>query len=225
MTTAAARILVVQAEPSVRAALAVALRSAGHEVTAVADGTELAAHLDRRSPDLVVLDGHLPVGPDGWQLARQVRARATTPLMFLTRAESLQDRLAAFALGADDYVLQPFAMAEVLARVQALLRRAGRLPCAVWQAGDLVVDDAARSVVVGGVTVGVTRTEYLLLSVLVQHVGRVLSKATLHTQVWGFDTADDNLVEVHISGLRRKLEQSGPRLIHTVRGSGYVLRA
>ena len=116
-------------------------------------------------------------------------------------------------------------MAELLARVRALLKRSGRLSSASWQVGDLVVDEDARSVVRAGVALDLTRTEYELLAVLVRHVGKVLSKTQLLTQVWGFDAYDANLVEVHMSALRRKLEAAGPRVVHTVRGAGYVLRA
>lgn len=115
-------------------------------------------------------------------------------------------------------------MAELLARVQALLRRSGRLSSQAWQVGDLLVDDAAKSVVRGGQSIELTRTEYDLLSSLLTHTGTVLSKTQLLTQVWGFEAYDANLVEVHMSALRKKLEAVGPRLIHTVRGAGYVLR-
>ncbi len=115
-------------------------------------------------------------------------------------------------------------MAELLARARALLRRAGRLSSAVHQIGDLLIDDGARTVVRNGTVLDLTRTEYDLLSVLAQHPGQVLSKVQLLTQVWGFDAYDVNLVEVHMSSLRRKLEAEGPRLIQTVRGVGYVLR-
>jgi DNA-binding response OmpR family regulator len=115
-------------------------------------------------------------------------------------------------------------MAEFLARAQALLRRAGRLSSSSWQIGELVVDDGARAVSRAGVRLDLTRTEYDLLSMLARHVGKVLSKTQLLTSVWGFDAYDANLVEVHMSALRRKLEVQGPRVIHTVRGAGYVLR-
>jgi two-component system OmpR family response regulator len=116
-------------------------------------------------------------------------------------------------------------MAELLARVQALLRRSGGLSSASRQVGELVIDDTSKTVVRAGHQLDLTKTEYDLLSVLVQHTGKVLSKTQLLTQVWGFDTYDANLVEVHMSALRRKLEAAGPRVIHTVRGAGYVVRA
>ena len=218
------RVLVVEDDAPIRSALEVALRSEGYELLALPDGTSLAAAADEYRPDLAVLDVRLPVGPDGYTMARTLRSRSTIPILFLTAADAVEDRLAGFDAGADDYLIKPFSMAELLARVQALLRRSGRLASTSWQIGDLVVDDGARTVVRAGVPLELTRTEYDLLAMLAQNVGRVLSKTQLLTSVWGFDAYDANLVEVHMSALRRKLESVGPRLVHTVRGAGYVLR-
>lgn len=219
------RVLVVEDEAAIRTTLEVALRSEGYEVRAEADGLALKSVVDAFRPDLAVLDVRLPIGPDGYGMARTLRTSSDMPLLFLTAADAVEDRLAGFDAGADDYLIKPFAMAELLARTQALLRRSGRLTSSAWQVGDLLVDDGARSVSRTGVALELTRTEYDLLSMLAQHVGRVLSKTQLLTSVWGFDAYDSNLVEVHMSALRRKLETRGPRLIHTVRGAGYVLRA
>lgn len=219
------RVLVVEDDDVIRSALEVALRGEGYQIRAEPDGTSLAQVRAEFRPDLAVLDVHLPAGPDGYGLARLLRRGSDLPLLFLTAADSVEDRLAGFQAGADDYLVKPFSMAELLARVQALLRRSGRLTSDCWQVGDLVVDDGARTVVRGGVPLELTRTEYELLAMLVQNVGKVLSKTQLLTQVWGFDAYDPNLVEVHMSALRRKLEAAGPRVIHTVRGAGYVLRA
>jgi two-component system, OmpR family, response regulator len=219
------RVLVVEDDPPIRTALEGALRSEGYEVRAEPDGTTLEQVAEQFRPDLAVLDVRLPEGPDGYVMAKQLRRTSDLPLLFLTAADAVEDRLAGFQAGADDYLVKPFSMAELLARVQALLRRAGRLQSSSWQVGDLVIDDGARSVVRGGVTLELTRTEYDLLAALAQNVGRVLSKTQLLTRVWGFDAYDTNLVEVHMSALRRKLESAGPRVIQTVRGAGYVLRA
>jgi DNA-binding response OmpR family regulator len=219
------RVLVVEDDAPIRAALEAALLATGYDVRAEGDGTRLTAVAAEFRPDLAVLDVRLPQGPDGYAMARLLRDGSTLPVMFLTAADAVQDRLAGFEAGADDYLVKPFSMAELLARVQALLRRAGLLSSSSWQLADLVVDDAAKTVVRGGHVVDLTRTEYELLALLVQHAGRVLSKTQLLTQVWGFDAYDANVVEVHMSALRRKLEACGPRLIHTVRGAGYVLRA
>ncbi|MCW2714849.1 MAG: winged helix family two component transcriptional regulator [Frankiales bacterium] len=218
------RILVIEDDTPIGSALDVALRGEDYEVRVEPDGTSLNQIAEQFLPDLVVLDVRLPVGPDGLEMAALLRQRSSLPLLFLTAADSMQERLDGFAAGADDYLIKPFSMAELLARVRALLRRSGRLASSTWQVGDLVVDDDARSVVRSGVTLDLTRTEYDLLAVLARNVGRVLSKSRLLTEVWGFDAYDPNLVEVHMSALRRKLEVHGPRVIHTVRGAGYVLR-
>lgn len=209
----------------IRSALDVALRGEGYEVRAEPDGSRLQDVAERFRPDLAVLDVRLPVGPDGYAMARILRGSSDMPVLFLTAADGIDDRLAGFAAGADDYLVKPFSMAELLARVQALLRRAGRLASAVRQVGDVMIDEGARVVMRAGIKLDLTRTEYELLSVLAQHPGQVMSKTQLLTQVWGFDALDDNLVEVHMVALRRKLEAHGPRVIQTVRGMGYVLRA
>lgn len=218
------RVLVVEDDVPIRTALDAALQACGYQVRAESDGARIQQVADDFHPDLAVLDVRLPVGPDGYGIARTLRNGSTLPVMFLTAADAVEDRLAGFQAGADDYLIKPFSMAELLARVQALLRRSGRLSSAAWQIGDLVVDDAAKSVSRRGEPVDLTRTEYDLLASLLQHTGTVLSKTQLLTQVWGFDAYDTNLVEVHMSALRRKVERLGPRLIHTVRGAGYVLR-
>ena len=224
MANQKARVLVVEDDDPIRSALDVSLRSEGYEVRAEPDGTRLQQVADTFRPDLAVLDVRLPVGPDGYAMARTLRASSDLPVLFLTAADGLEDRLAGFAAGADDYLVKPFSMAELLVRVQALLRRAGRLASAVRQVGDLVIDEGARVVMRAGNKLDLTRTEYELLSILAQHLGQVMSKVQLLTHVWGFDAFDTNLVEVHMVALRRKLEAHGPRLVHTVRGMGYVLR-
>jgi DNA-binding response OmpR family regulator len=143
--------------------------------------------------------------------------------VFLTARDGLDDRLAGFALGADDYLVKPFALEELLARVRAVLRRAGR-ESRPLEAGDLLVDEAAALATRDGEPLPLTPTELRLLAFLMRHRGQVLSKYQLLTQVWGYDSYDPNLVEVHTSALRRKLEaRGGERLIHTVRGIGYRL--
>ncbi len=219
-----ARILVVEDDEPIRTALGVALRGEGYEVRTEEDGSAIARVAEEFRPDLAVLDVRLPVGPDGYGVARVLRDTNDLPLLFLTAADSLDARLAGFDAGADDYMVKPFSMAELLVRIHALLRRAGRLSSQVRQVGDLVIDEAARTVLRAGRPLELTRTEYNLLCVLAQHHGQVLSKIQLLTLVWGFDAYGTNLVEVHVSTLRRKLEMLGPRLVHTVRGAGYVLR-
>jgi DNA-binding response OmpR family regulator len=158
-------------------------------------------------------------------MARLLRGSSDLPLLFVTAADSVHARLEGFNAGGDDYLVKPFSMAELLARIHALLRRTGRLASDVRQIADLVIDEGARTVMRAGIAVPLTRTEFDLLDALAQRPGQVLSKIQLLTRVWGFEAYGANLVEVHVSALRRKLEAHGPRLLHTVRGTGYVLRA
>ena len=219
------RVLVVEDDQVIRTTLEVALLGEGYEVRAEPDGTALERVAEEFRPDLALLDVRLPAGPDGYFMAKILRRSSDLPVLMLTAADAVEDRLAGFDAGADDYLIKPFSMAELLARVQALLRRSGRMTSGSRQVGDLVIDDAAHTVVRGGVQLDLPRTEYDLLKALTENVGRVLSKTQLLSIVWGFDAYDTNLVEVHMSALRRKLEAHGPRLIQTVRGAGYVLRA
>jgi DNA-binding response OmpR family regulator len=141
----------------------------------------------------------------------------------LTALDGIDDRLRGFNTGADDYVVKPFVLAELVARVEALLRRLGRVQSTITVA-DLTVDPDAGRVRRGASEIVLTATEFKLLCYLAQHRGKVVTKTQILSAVWGFDVYDANLVEVHISALRRKLEQHGPRLLHTLRGLGYVLR-
>jgi two-component system, OmpR family, response regulator len=222
---AAPRILVVEDDPTLRDSLAVTLRAEGYEIETAESGAAALVSFDAFRPDLALLDVRLPAGPDGLDLARELRARGDVPVLFLSALGELQDRVAGFEAGGDDYLTKPFSTSELLLRIQALLRRSGRLEARAWQVGDLVVDEAARTAVRDGVAVELTRTEFDLLVALGRNLGTVVSKSRLLALVWGFETYDENLVEVHISALRRKLEAAGPRLVQTVRGVGYVLRA
>ena len=224
MSREPARVLVVEDDPPIRQALEVAFRAEGYEVWSEANGRGIRKVAETFRPELAILDVRLPDGPDGYELARALRLHGDTAVLFLTAADSLQDRLAGFDAGADDYVVKPFLMAELLARAKALLRRAGRDGLEILEFQDLVLSEAGRTVMRGGDPLELTRTEYELLAVLMRHPRQVLSKHQLLTQVWGFETYEQNRVEVHMSALRRKLEAKGPRLVHTVRGIGYVLR-
>jgi two-component system OmpR family response regulator len=216
----AARVLVVEDEPVLRETMATALEAAGFVVLAAADGRELAAAVARFRPDAAVLDISLP-GPDGLALARRLRELGGVAVVFVTARDAVDDRLAGFAAGADDYLVKPFVLAELVARLRAVLRRTGRLVSPTVEVGSLVLDEDAGRVLVGGEPVALTATELRLLSYLVRNRGRVLSKTQILTQVWGYDEYDPNLVEAHVSALRRKLEARGPRVVHTVRGVGY----
>jgi DNA-binding response OmpR family regulator len=216
------RVVLVEDEESVRRAVMRALERDGIVVVSFDDcpqpGEILAA-----SPDLAVLDVLLPSG-DGFQLALRVRDGRDLPIIFLTARDAIDDRLHGFEVGADDYLVKPFALEELLARVRAVLRRTGRLGAAI-SAGDLVVDEQAALATRGGSALALTPTELRLLAFFVRERGLVLSKHQLLTQVWGYDAYDPNVVEVHISALRRKLEEHGPRILETVRGLGYRLNA
>lgn len=220
MPTAAARVLVVEDESAVREAVARALAGAGFLVDARADGADFGPRLDQFRPDAVVLDIMLP-GENGLRLAERVRSAGDTPVLFMTARDAVPDRLAGFTAGADDYIVKPFVLAELVARVTAVLRRAGRLVSPTMQVADLVVDEQAATVTRAGVPIDLTATERRLLTYLVRNRGRTMSKTQILTQVWGYADYDPNLVEAYISTLRRKLEADGPRLIHTVRGIGY----
>jgi len=221
---AAPRVIVVEDDPSLATALRIGLRRAGYEVLTASDGSRFVEVVDGFRPDLALIDISLPGGPSGFELAQLLRARSDVPLLFVTASDSLEDRLAGFDLGADDYVVKPIALAELIARVQAVLRRAGRLVSAVVQIRDLTIDENLRTVTRAGKPILVTPTEFDLFATLARQPGQVFSKVQLLSLVWGFDQYDPNLVEVHMSSLRRKIDNETTRLIHTERGRGYVLR-
>jgi len=175
-------------------------------------------------PDVVVLDVMLP-GSDGFALARQLAGTRPAPVLFLTARTDPRDVLRGFEHGADDYLTKPFLLEELLARLSAILRRSGRLRSSTLQVADLLLDEQAHVARRAGVVLDLTATELRLLAHLMRSPGRVWSKTQLLSQVWGYDAYDPNLVEVHVSALRRKLEAGGrDRLLHTVRGAGYALR-
>ncbi|MBW3643192.1 MAG: response regulator transcription factor [Actinobacteria bacterium] len=218
------RVLLVDDEPSIRVAVQASLEGDGYQVRAEADGSKIEMVAARFRPDIAILDVRLPVGPDGYTLARRLRTSSQLPVLFLSAADGVDDRLAGFRAGGDDYLVKPFAMAELLARVDALLRRAGRPSVGIWEIGDLVIDEGTGRVARDGTPIELTYLEQQLLTVLARHRGQVMSKEQLLRQVWGFDGGDTNVVEVHVSSLRRKLEAHGPRIVHTMRGLGYLLR-
>ena len=224
MTQPSARLLVVDDDASLRDLLVAALEREGWLVAAVADATAAEQAMESFQPDLAVLDIHLGHGADGLTLAKRIRQRNDLPLIFLTEQTSVEHRLASFETGADDYLPKPFVLAELVARVRALLRRSGKTSGGVLEVGGLKIDESGRRATLDGEALDLTRIEFELLSALARQAGRVASKSTLLTQVWGFDGYDQNLVEVHVSSLRRKLGTAGKALIETVRGVGYVLR-
>jgi two-component system, OmpR family, response regulator len=212
------RVVVIEDEQAVRDAVLAALRAERFTAAGFEDlprpGDVLAL-----APDLAILDVLLP-GANGFELARWLRARRELSIIFLTARDAVADRVAGLELGADDYLVKPFALEELMARVRAVLRRRGAIP-RVLEVERLLVDEEHGFAARGGRELALTPTELRLLAFLMRHRGQALSKDQLLTQVWGYDAYEHNLVEVHISALRRKLEAHGPRVIHTVRGIGY----
>jgi DNA-binding response OmpR family regulator len=223
-TDAGLRVLLVEDDPLTREVLSAALTGTGFEVHAEADGSRVERAAQSFRPDIALIDMRLGEGVNGLTVARRLKSTDDFPLVFLTSASGIDDVLAAFDAGGDDYIVKPFVMAELLARMRAALRRNGREARSVLQLGDLVVDEGAHSVLRAGNLVELTHREFSLLVMLCRHPGMVLSKVQLLANVWGFEHYDLNVVEVHVSALRKKLEEYGPRLIQTVRGVGYVLR-
>jgi two-component system, OmpR family, response regulator MprA len=221
------RILVVDDEPAVREAVGRALRLDGHDVLSAADGGEALDTLDVRPPDAVVLDVLMP-RVDGLELCRRMRTRGDrTPVLMLTARDAVSDRVAGLDAGADDYLVKPFALEELLARVRALLRRAApggdRRPL---RFADLVLDPLSREVKREERPIELTRTEFSLLELFLLHPRQVLTRSVIFENVWGYDFGPrSNSLEVYMGYLRRKTEAGGEeRLFHTVRGVGYVLR-
>jgi len=219
----APRVLVIDDDPFMCEALAMALGSEGYEVRTEQDGSSIDASFAGFRPSLALVDLDLPVGPDGVSITRRLRAMSDLPVMFVSGSTRVEDRLASFKVGADDFLVKPFSMAELLARVQTLLRRSKALPDKVLEVGDIRIDDRAHIARRGDHVLPLRNLEYRLLYTFCRHAGQVLSKAQLLDAVWGFALSDPNLVEVHVSHLRSKLEQHGPRVIKTIRSVGYVL--
>lgn len=219
------RVLLVEDDPLTREVLSAALVGTGFEVHAEPDGSRVERAAATFRPDIALIDMRLGDGVDGITVARRLKGTDDFPLLFLTSASAIEDVLAAYDVGGDDYIVKPFVMAELVARMRAVLRRTGREGRSVFELGDLRIDADAHSVVRAGQSVELTHREFALLVEMCRHPGMVLSKLQLLTNVWGFEQYDLNVVEVHVSALRRKLEEHGPRVIHTVRNAGYVFRA
>jgi two-component system response regulator MprA len=221
------RILVVDDDRAVREALRRALTLAGYEVQAVEDGEQALEQIARALPDAVVLDIGLP-GIDGLEVCRQVRRLGNrVPILMLTARDAVADRIDGLDVGADDYMIKPFDVGELKARLRALLRRAN--PEADGDAlsfAELRLDAERHGAQVGERFVELTRTEYQLLELLMLNPRRVLSHSLIYDRVWGYDFGPaSNALRVYVGYLRRKLEDAGAReLIHTVRGVGYALR-
>jgi two-component system OmpR family response regulator len=221
-----ARLLVVDDEATILELLSGSLRLAGFEVMTASSGAEAVRAAASGRPDLVLLDVMMPDG-DGFEALSRIRsAGGEVPVIFLTARDEVPDRVTGFAVGADDYVTKPFSLDELLGRIRAVLKRTRPdAPRSRLRVADLELDEDAHEVRRGGALVELTPTEYRLLRFLMVNAGRVVSKSQILDQVWEYGPdRDGGLVEPAVSYLRRKVDQGQPRLIHTVRGFGYVLR-
>lgn len=219
-------ILIVDDEPAVQQAVKRALTLKQYSVQTAVDGEEALTAIAATQPDLVILDVLMP-GIDGLEVARRVRHTGNrVPILMLTAREAVDDRVAGLDAGADDYLVKPFALAELLARVRALLRRNAPLDTHLLRFADLELDPFAQEVRRGARRIELTRTEYLLLEMFMQRPCEVLTRSVIFQHVWGYDFGyTSNSLDVYIGYLRRKTEEDGePRLIHTKRNAGYVLR-
>jgi len=227
--TPEARLLVVDDEPNIRELLSASLRYAGFEVATAADGQQALTVAAQFRPDLLVLDVMMP-GLDGFGVVRRLRQNGTqTPVLFLTARDAAEDKVSGLTLGGDDYVTKPFSLDEVLARIRAVLRRSlsarpvGEAPRLVF--ADIELDEESHEVLKAGELISLSPTEFKLLRYLMSNPGRVLSKAQILDHVWNYDfNGEANVVESYISYLRRKIDTTEPRLLHTLRGVGYSLR-
>jgi two-component system OmpR family response regulator len=223
---AEARLLVVEDDPNILELLSASLRFAGFGVSTATSGSTAVSVARADRPDLIVLDVMLP-DFDGFEVIRKLRDTGTrTPVVFLTARDTTDDKIRGLTLGGDDYVTKPFSLEELTARIRAVLRRTGGdQESSKIAFADLELDEETHEVRRAGATVSLSPTEFKLLRYLMLNAGRVLSKAQILDHVWNYDfRGDDSIVESYISYLRRKIDITEPRLIHTLRGVGYVLR-
>ncbi len=227
--TVEAKLLVVDDEPNIVELLAASLRYAGFEVATARNGHDALKVAREFRPDLLLLDVMMP-GIDGFEVVRRLRGEgARCPVLFLTARGATEDKVTGLTLGGDDYVTKPFSLEEVIARIRALLRRVGAGPHQPGPArlvfADIELDDDTHEVWKAGEPVSLSPTEFKLLRFFLQNPGRVLSKMQILDHVWHYDFGGEvNVVESYVSYLRRKVDTTEPRLLHTLRGVGYVLR-
>lgn len=221
-----ARILVVDDDPKITSFIRRALALEGYEVSVTNQPVQSLRMLAEQPPDMIILDVMMP-GIDGLELCRRIRgAGEAMPILMLTARDALSDRVKGLDMGADDYLVKPFALAELAARVRALLRRVTNGHAHLLTFADVVVDTGARETRRGGREIELTAKEYELLVLFLSNPRQVLSRDQLMEKVWGYDfSGESNVLEVYIGYLRQKLEAGGePRLVQTVRGVGYVLK-
>lgn len=226
---AEARLLVVDDEANIVELLTASLKYAGFEVESATRGTDAVRLAQLQPPDLVLLDVMMP-GIDGYETLRRLRNEGVSaPVIFLTARDGVEDRIAGLTAGGDDYITKPFSLGEVIARIRAVLRRMGHQAVEpesfTLSYADIELDERAHEVTKAGESVTLSPTEFKLLRYLMENAGQVLSKNQILDNVWSYDfMGDANVVESYISYLRKKIDTTEPRLLHTVRGVGYVLR-
>ncbi len=219
------RILIIEDDPAILKVLQRGLAYEGYAVDIATDGRTGLNLAHDHHPDLVILDWMLP-GMDGLEVCRRLRLQGGLPILMLTAKDTVQDRIQGLDAGADDYMIKPFNLDELLARVRALLRRTQPERVPVLKFADLTLDTGSRQASRGNRLVPLTAKEYELLELFLRHPKQVLTREVIFDRVWGYDFGgESNVLEVYIRYLRQKLESDGEtRLIHTVRGVGYVLR-
>ena len=219
------RILVIEDDPAILKLLQRGLAYEGYVVDLATDGRSGLNLARDHAPDLVVLDWMLP-GMDGLEVCHRLRTGGSLPILMLTAKDTIQDRVQGLDAGADDYMVKPFNLDELLARIRALLRRTQQERVQVYQFADLTLETASRQVTRGQRLISLTAKEYDLLELFLRHPRQVLTREVIFDRVWGYDFGgESNVLEVYIRYLRQKLESEGEqRLIQTVRGVGYVLR-
>jgi two-component system response regulator MprA len=220
-----ARVLIIEDDEQILKFLRRGLAYEGYQVDTAMDGPSGLAIARDNPPDVVVLDLMLP-GMDGLEVCRRLRAGGPVPILILTAKDTLNDRIQGLDMGADDYMVKPFNLDELLARIRALLRRSQPAHPQVLRFADLTLDTGTRQAVRGDKVIPLTAKEYELLELFMRSPRQVITRETIFDKVWGYDFGgESNIIEVYIRYLRQKLEEGGqPRLLHTVRGMGYVLR-
>jgi two-component system OmpR family response regulator len=219
-------ILVADDEENIRFLVQSGLEMAGLSTVSVEDGRATLQAVEEHNPDLIVLDVMMP-GLDGFEVLHRLRdAGDRTPVIFLTARDATEDRVRGLSTGGDDYMVKPFAVAELVARVQLRLQQAGRATAqTVLRCADLELDTAAHRVTRGGIDIDLSPTEYKLAHLLIANVGRVMTRTQILDHVWEYDfDGDSSIVDTYVSYLRKKLDSAEPKLIHTIRGVGFCMR-
>lgn len=219
------RILIIEDDEAILKVLRRVLSYEGYQVDTALDGVNGLNLAREGQPDLIILDWMLP-GMDGLEVCQRLRNSSTTPILMLTAKDTIQDRVHGLDAGADDYLIKPFELDELLARVRALLRRTQSERAQVLSFADLVLDTSTRQASRKGRSISLTAKEYELLELFLRHPRQVLTREIIFDRVWGYDFGgESNVLDVYIRYLRQKLEENGEsRLLHTVRGVGYVIR-